>query len=222
MSDKYIKKIYSNRFCSDLEFRKKMWNVLCSDFFQKYISVKDTVVEVGAGYCEFINNIKAHKKIAIDINEDIKKFANNDVEVILSNSTAINIPNNVADVVFVSNFFEHITKEDIKKTLNEINRILKDGGKLLILQPNIRFCYKDYWMFFDHITPLDDRSLIEVCKILGFKVKEKITKFLPYTTKSILPKSILLLKLYLKFPILWIFLGKQSFLFLEKITKEEL
>lgn len=222
MSDKYIKKIYSNRFCSDLEFRKKMWNVLCSDFFQKYISVKDTVVEVGAEYCEFINNIKAHKKIAIDINEDIKKFANNDVEVILSNSTAINIPNNVADVVFVSNFFEHITKEDIKKTLNEINRILKDGGKLLILQPNIRFCYKDYWMFFDHITPLDDRSLIEVCKILGFKVKEKITKFLPYTTKSILPKSILLLKLYLKFPILWIFLGKQSFLFLEKITKEEL
>jgi len=83
----------------------------------------------------------------------------------------------------------------------------------MILQPNIRFCFKDYWMFFDHITPLDDRSLSEVLEINGFKVVECRPKFLPYTMKSKLPNSILLLKMYLKFPLIHRIFGKQAFIY---------
>jgi len=69
----------------------------------------------------------------------------------------------------------------------------------MILQPNIRFCFKDYWMFFDHITPLDDRSLSEVLDGNGLKVVECKPRFLPYTTKSKLPKSIFYLNFILSF-----------------------
>jgi len=118
-----------------------------------------TVLEIGAGYCELINNIKAKKKIALDLNPDIKKFAGDDVEVIVASSTDMKeIRSEEIDVVIANNFFEHLSKEDIVRTIREINRVLKRGGKFIILQPNIRFCFKDYWMFFDHITPLDDRS----------------------------------------------------------------
>lgn len=86
----------------------------------------------------------------------------------------------------------------------------------LVLQPNIRYCYKDYWMFFDHITPLDDRSLTEVLEINGFNVIECKPKFLPYTTKSNLPKSIILLKIYLRFPIIQQIVGKQAFIYAVK------
>jgi len=217
MSDLY-QKMYRRRFGKDVEFRQKMYQVLCADFFQKYIPEDATVLEIGAGYCEFINNIRAKKKIALDLNPDIKKFAGDDVEAVIASSTDMKLMKNESiDVVFANNFFEHLSKEDIVKTIREVNRVLKRGGKFIILQPNIRFCFKDYWMFFDHITPLDDRSLSEILEINGFKVVECKPKFLPYTTKSKLPKSIFLLKLYLRFPPMQRIFGKQTFIYAIKV-----
>jgi ubiquinone/menaquinone biosynthesis C-methylase UbiE len=212
-----VNKIYERRFGKDAVFRQKMYSVLCSKFFQKYISKNATVLDVAAGYCEFINNIQAKHKIALDINPDIRKFADKSVKIILAPSTDMSkIYSNTIDNVFISNFFEHITKEDIIKTLNEIHRVLKKGGKLMILQPNIRYSYNDYWMFFDHITPLDDRSLCEVLELTNFKIVESRPKFLPYSTKSKLPKSIILLRIYLKLPILQRIMGKQAFVVAQK------
>ena len=153
MGDLY-QEMYRRRFGKDIEFRQKI-QVLCTDFFQKYIPEDATVLEIGAGYCELINNIKAKRKIALDLNPDIKKFAGDDVEVIIASSTDMKeIRSEEIDVVIANNFFEHLSKEDIVRTIREINRVLKRGGKFIILQPNIRFCFKDYWMFFDHITLL--------------------------------------------------------------------
>lgn len=213
-----LEKIYQRRFAQDTDFRKKMWRILCHDFFQKYISENAVVLEIAAGYCEFINAIKAQRKIALDLNPDVAKFANKDVEVIISPSTTMSIvKDEFCDVIFASNFFEHLSKADIKQTIKEAYRVLKKKGKFLILQPNIRFCYKDYWIFFDHITPLDDLSLTEVLEINGFRVIESRSKFLPYTTKSKLPKALFLIKLYLKIPILQYILGKQAFICAQKI-----
>ena len=90
----------------------------------------------------------------------------------------------------------------------------------MILQLNIRFCFKDYWMFFDHITPLDDRSLSEVLEVNRLKVVECKPRFLPYTTKSKLPKSIFLLRLYLKFPLAHRLFGKQAFIYARKVMEK--
>ena len=76
---------------------------------------------------------------------------------------------------------------------------------------------KDYWMFFDHVSPLDDRSLVEVLEITGFVIKECIPRFLPYTMKSRLPKSLIFLKIYLMLPVLWKIFGQQTFLMAEKV-----
>lgn len=212
-----VNRIYQRRFSQDIEFRKKMWQVLCNDFFQSYIPNDAVVLEIGAGYCEFINNIKAKRKLALDLNPDMKEFANNDIEVFLSGSTNMSqIKDNSCDIAFTSNFFEHLSKQDIVKTIKEAHRVLKLGGEILILQPNIRFCYKDYWNFFDHVTALDDRSLVEALEINGFKVIKCLPKFLPYSTKSKLPKNIFLIKLYLKLPFLQYIFGKQTFIVARK------
>ena len=205
--------MYQRRFSADIEFRKKMWSVLCKDFFQKYIPKEAVILEVAAGYCEFINNIVGKRKIALDLNPDVKKFASGDVEVVLADSiNMLKVTDSSCDVVFISNFFEHLNKEDIVKTIKEVHRVLRINGKLLILQPNIRFCYKEYWNFFDHISALDDKSLSEVLELNGLKVIECKPKFLPYTTKSRFPKAIFLIKLYLRVPILQNMLGKQAFI----------
>ena len=171
----------------------------------------------GGGYCEFINNIKAAKRIVLDLNTDVEKFAGHDVQVLVSSSTNIkSIADASCDIAFASNFFEHLTKQDIIDTVKEICRILKEKGNFLVLQPNIRFCYKDYWNFFDHITPLDDKSLREVLETNGFNIVELKAKFLPYSTKSKLPKNIFLIKLYLKMAFLHHIFGKQAFLVAQK------
>ena len=212
-----LDKMYQRRFGADIEFRKGLWSVLCKDFFQKYIPKEAVILEVAAGYCEFINNIVGKRRIALDLNPDVKKFASGDVEVVLADSiNMLKVADNSCDVVFISNFLEHLKKEDIVKTVKEVHRVLRIDGKLLILQPNIRFCYKEYWNFFDHISALDDKSLSEVLELNGFKVIECKSKFLPYTTKSRFPKAIFLIKLYLRIPILHNILGKQAFICAQK------
>ena len=209
-----LKTIYQNRFEEDLSFRKQMWKVLCSDFFQKYIPDHATVLELGCGYCEFINHIKAAKKFGVDLNPDSRKYASPEVTVIEAKSADLSkaFNNESVDVVFMSNFLEHLERKEITQTLAEAHRCLKKGGVLLILQPNIRYLVHEYWRFIDHITPIDDRAICELLLSLQFSSVGSLSRFLPYTTKGRLPKSTLLLKLYLKLPFLFRIFGKQAFI----------
>lgn len=208
-------KLYRERF--DLEEvvkKNRLWKTLCNDFFQRFIPEDSIVLDIGAGYCEFINNIRARKKYAVDSNEEVKSFANPDVEVFCCPATKLNfLQDNSVDIVFMSNFLEHLkNKDEVLEVLLEVHRICKPGGAILILQPNIRYIYKQYWDFFDHHTPLSDRSVAEVLKTLGFNIDKIYPKFLPFTTKSRLPKSPLLARLYLKVPLVWPIMGKQAFI----------
>jgi SAM-dependent methyltransferase len=208
-----VQSLYERRFGEMLAFRRRMWRVLCREFFQRHVSSDATVVEIGAGYCEFINHIEAGRKYAVDLNPDTHRHAGPDVTVLTTSTAAMaTVADATADVAFASNFLEHLTREQILATLREVRRILKPRGRFLILQPNIRYCKEDYWQFFDHITPLCDRSLTEALEMSGFDVPYVLRRFLPFTTQGRLPNSITLLKIYLKLRPAWWFFGQQSFL----------
>ena len=127
-----LSKLYKKRFDDAERIQKNnIWKILCSDFFQKYISKDDVVVDIGAGYCDFINNIKCAEKYAVDMNEEVSKYAASDVRVIKKNATAgISVlGDNSADVVFMSNVLEHFhTKEEIIEILAGCFRILRPRG----------------------------------------------------------------------------------------------
>jgi len=210
-------RIYARRFNPDLKFRNEMWKILCRDFFQKYIDPESRILEIGAGYCEFINQIHAAEKIALELNPDVRSYAAADVRIIQERSSRMNaVGDHSVEVVFASNFFEHLSREEILATFREVYRVLVPGGKFMVLQPNIRFCGKDYWMFFDHLTPIDDRAFVEALEICSFEMQELITRFLPFTTKSRLPRSPFLLRLYLRLRMVWPLFGQQSFILSRK------
>jgi SAM-dependent methyltransferase len=210
-----IDQIYQQRF-GDIKTRQLLWSILTEDFFQKYVNEDDVVLDLPCGYAEFINKIKCKKKYAADINKDCIKYVGKDVKFLLNSSTKLSLGPRSIDKIFVSNFFEHLNNTDIIKTAAEFKRILKPGGQILILQPNIRFATKNYWMFFDHINAIDDRALEELFVTMGFSLKKRILKFLPFTTHSRYPIKTRLVKLYIKLPFLWKIIGKQSFLIFEK------
>lgn len=199
-----VESYYKVRF-KDNEFlkRNQLWKTLCSFFFQKYILKTDTVLDIGAGLCEFLNNINCYKKIAIDINPSTKRSANKDIEVLQIN--ALKIPSKFygrIEVIFMSNFLEHLhSKEEIIQLLSICHKLLKKEGKLLLVQPNINLVKESYWDFIDHVIPLNTNSIKESLEIAGFKIEKFVEKFLPYTTKSqLLPINDTLIRLYLKIP----------------------
>jgi SAM-dependent methyltransferase len=207
--------LYRTRFSAEDRTKKyALWKVLCEQFLQRYVRPTDSVVDLGAGYGEFINHIRCAKKYAVDLNEDTADALNSDV-VFLKRSTVelSGIAAGSVDVVFASNLFEHLgSKEELLTTLREVRRILRSGGKLLILQPNIRYAYREYWDFFDHHLPLSHESMAEALELTGFTVAECRPRFLPYTTKSKVPQSPLLLRIYLRVPPLQWLLGGQMFI----------
>lgn len=207
-----LRALYHNRFSGEAEQRSDIWEVLCRDFFQKWVPTDSVVLDVAAGHCEFINNIRAGRKIAVDLNPDVEMRAAAGVETHVCRSDDMAVLGDASvDRVFISNFFEHVPREVILSTLSEVRRVLKPSGRLLILQPNVRYCAKDYWMFFDHITPVDDRALVEALAHTGYSVEKILPRFLPYTTKSRIPSGPALVKVYLRFPLAWRFMGAQAF-----------
>ena len=211
--------LYQGRFSEkEVKDKSRIWEVLCKHFFQVYVSPNDTVLDLGAGYCDFINNIQCREKLAVDLNDDTPLLAHSNVTVQQASSTNLSfLADESVDVVFTSNFLEHLrTKEEALQTFNEVHRVLKKGGLFLILQPNIRHVGFEYWDFFDHHIALTDKSLIEGLLIKEFKINRVISKFLPFTTKSKIPQHPFLVWLYLKIPLVWRVMGKQSFLVAEK------
>jgi SAM-dependent methyltransferase len=208
-------KLYRHRFDpADLPNKARIWSVLCRRFFSRFVQPTDTVVDVGAGYCEFINHIHAGRRIAVDLNPDVRNFAAAGIEVINEPCTALaSLAGDSVDVVFMSNFLEHLPdKATVLATLAEARRLLRPGGRLLILQPNIRYLPGAYWDFFDHHTALTDRSLCEALELLDMRIEVVIPRFLPYSTKSRLPQAPIFVSLYLSVPIVWRWMGKQAFI----------
>jgi SAM-dependent methyltransferase len=211
--------VYEHRFAEDVrQARNRLWKTLCEGWMQRYVASDATVLDLAAGQCEFINHIHAAHKIAVDLNEDVRQFANPDVKVVIAWSHDLqSVADASVDVVFVSNFFEHLpTKQAFLDTLREIRRVLRVGGKVLILQPNIRFLNGEYWDFIDHYLPLTDRTLVEALELVKFHVDEVKPRFLPYTTNSRFPQLPILVRLYLMFPLAHRLLGKQAWVVASK------
>ena len=200
---KTVKDYYNNRFKDQELDRKNMtWNTLCRYSFQNHVSKKDTVMDIGAGYCEFINNIRCYKKIAVDINPETKKFAKKDVTVLNHKLDILEEKfTQKIDVIFFSNFFEHLnTKEEIIRYIEASYNMLKHGGRVIILQPNIDLAKEKYWNFIDHKQPLTVPALVEALEINNFKIGKATRKFLPFTTKNSYPIYPWMIYLYLKLP----------------------
>ncbi len=210
-----LARLYQERFSSaELESKRRLWEALYRGFFRRYVKAQDTVLDLAAGSCEFINACHAATKIAVDLNPDTHRYAR-DARVVLARSDRMGeVADSTVDVVFTSNFFEHLPdKRALLDTLTECRRVLRPGGKILVLMPNLRFVGERYWDYFDHHLPLTDRSLSEGLNMAGFAVDRVIPRFVPYTVKdSPVKVRRWLVRLYLKMPFAWRFLGGQMFI----------
>jgi ubiquinone/menaquinone biosynthesis C-methylase UbiE len=207
-----VAKLYRHRFSADEQAAKdRIWRVLVEHFFQRYVPPDATVLDLACGYGEFIRFVRAKRKLAVDINADSASRLHDPIEFHLGPATRLDfLADGSIDFCFTSNFFEHLpSKSAINDVLGEVYRVLRPGGRFMALQPNIRYAYAEYWDFYDHHTPLSHLSAAEAFALAGFEVVELIDRFLPFSTKSALPKHPALVRAYLACPWAWRILGKQ-------------
>lgn len=214
-----LQKEYSMRFGDQKLYRDRVWITLIECFFQNFVKSDSTVLDLGSGWGEFINNIQARKKYAMDLNPDGKKYLKDDILFLKQNcSHDWGLELNSLDVVFTSNFFEHLlTKNDLAETITQTFQHLKPGGKLICLSPNIKFLPGEYWDFWDHHVALTEESLAELLKLKGFSIELKLKRFLPYTMSGKREMPMIFVKMYLKFPLFWKLLGKQFLIVATKL-----
>jgi SAM-dependent methyltransferase len=206
-----LEQIYRKRFGEFREYRQRVWKTLVDRFFFRYVPPDATVLDLGCGRGEFINNITCRKKFAMDVNADAREFLNPDV-VFLQQDGAHrwDVDDASLDLVFTSNFFEHVpSKQVLSQIIAEARRCIRPGGRLLAIGPNIRFVGNAYWDFVDHHVPLTDSSLGELFEVHGFHIERSVDRFLPYTMVRRRPVPNSFITLYLAFRPVWKILGKQ-------------
>ena len=206
-----LQKLYAKRFVGRSDYRDQVWRVLVDDYFAQRIPAHASVLDLGCGHCEFINHVRSGKRFGMDLNPDSVKLAAPSVQILVQNcSQSWALPDNSLDVVFTSNFFEHLsTKRDLRDTLGQAWRCLRPGGRIIALGPNIRYLAGEYWDFYDHYLPLTELSLGEVMAEVGFTVEEQIARFLPYTMSQGGQRPVWMLRLYLRLRFAWPLFGKQ-------------
>jgi predicted RNA methylase len=78
-----LSRLYRNRFdAKELAEKQILWSALCQCMFQQYVPESGTVLDLGAGNCEFSNVIRARRRVAVDLNPETKHFADPGVEVL--------------------------------------------------------------------------------------------------------------------------------------------
>lgn len=197
-----VEKYFESRFKFDKD-RVKVWKAI-SEYLQRYIQRDNSsVLDIGCGYGDFINLIQAHRKYAIDLNPSSVEFIDTINVSFYPQSVLDPFPfeDNSLDIVFASNLFEHFDDQQLSVLIGNIKKKLVSNGKLILIQPNIRYAYKEYWDDYTHKKAFSDVSLVDFLEGEGFRVVDVKKKFIPFSLKSRLPKSYWLTKCYLSFPL---------------------
>jgi ubiquinone/menaquinone biosynthesis C-methylase UbiE len=198
--DDYSGDYFRSRFTVDTR-RDAIWQEIVRYLAHPYIPPEAKVLDVGAGYCSFINQVQAAERYALDLFPQIGDYAAPGVKTFVGSCTHLHMfGDGQLDVVFSSNVLEHLTRLDTDSTLREILRVLKPGGHYIIIQPNFRYCYRAYFDDYTHLQIFTDIGLGDWLTARGFEIARVIPRFLPFSFKSRLPKAPWLARLYLQLP----------------------
>ena len=205
---------YATRFRPDPR-RARLWDHL-TRYLARYVPPAGTVLELGAGYCYFINQIQGTRRIAVDLGDHVSAHAAPGVEAVNADARAYlaSLPDGSVDFVFASNFLEHFDWPDLDAMGRHVLRVLRPGGRIGLVQPNFRLAPGRYFDDYTHRAIFTDVSLTDWLESLGFRVIECVPRFLPLTVKSRMGGMTFLVPFYLRSP--WRPMAGQMFVLAER------
>jgi SAM-dependent methyltransferase len=182
--------------------RETVWKALWRYHFRHIVPADGCVLDLGCGYGDFINQVEAKRRIALDSWEGFPAHLRPGIEPIVASVTDLGaIAENSVDFAFASNLFEHLTQADFAAALAALRPRLSARGSLALLQPNWRYAALEYFDDYTHVSIWSHVSLADFLAANGWEVIEVRPRFLPLTVKSRLPVWPPLIGAYLKSPV---------------------
>lgn len=206
-----LESLYDLRLSPHEYYREAVWRILIANLFSEYLAPEMAILDLGCGFGEFINQIAAKQRYAMDLNPATVNALDESVTLFAQDcASPWPLADCSLDVVFSSNFFEHLPDKDAcLRTWREALRCLRPGGRLVAMGPNIAAVPSRYWDFFDHSVPLSARSISEGLTLAGFEIERLNPRVLPYTMSDGVRYPLWLLRAYLAAPVVWPLVGKQ-------------
>ncbi len=166
--------------------RAVVWRAI-ADHLAPWVPAGASVVEIGAGYCAWINAVDAVRRVAVDIWSDLPRHAAHGVEPVvldLADRRLRVLGDAQFDVALASNVLEHFDPDAASAIVTDVAALLRPGGRFLVIQPNFRFAYRRYFDDFTHRSVFTDVSLAALLRTHGFVIEEARPRFLPYSMQD--------------------------------------
>jgi cyclopropane fatty-acyl-phospholipid synthase-like methyltransferase len=175
-----------------------------ADYLAAYVPVDGTVLEIGAGYADWINQTRAARKYAVDLWPGLPQHVSYDVQSIVHDlSTGLPAFDTVSfDVVMASNVLEHFEADIVARLVTEVYTCLRPNGRFIVIQPNFRYAYRHYFDDYTHRSIFTDVSLPNLMRSHGFRIEKLQARFMPYSMRgSSLPIRTWMVRAYLHLPV---------------------
>src|SRR5687767_8227206 len=109
--------------------RRIVWRVL-NEYLSPWIPAAGSVLEVGAGYCHWINGVRAARRVAVDLWPDLPRHTAPGVEprVLDAGSELRSLGAEQFTTVLASNVLEHFEPDAAARVVDDVYSVLAPGG----------------------------------------------------------------------------------------------
>ncbi len=144
------------------------------------------MIEIGAGHCGWINAVRAADRLAVDLWEELPRYAAAGVQTrMIDAATELRtLGDSSFDVALASNLLEHFEPDISAGIVADVREVLKPGGRFIIIQPNFRYAFRSYFDDYTHRSVFTDVSLPNLLRAHGFAIERVQPKFLPYSMRD--------------------------------------
>lgn len=165
--------------------RRVVWGVL-NEYLAPWIPADGRVLEIGAGHCEWINGVRAARRVAVDLWPELPKYAAPGVDArVLDAATQLrSLGAEDFTTVLASNVLEHFDPDTAARVIEDIAGLLVPGGRFIIVQPNFRYAYRRYFDDYTHRSVFTDVSLPALLRSKGLGIERCVPRFLPYSMQG--------------------------------------
>jgi SAM-dependent methyltransferase len=165
--------------------RTGVWRVI-AEYLAPWIPHGAHVLEIGAGYCDWINHVRADRRVAVDTWHELPAWAGRGVEaaVLDAASGLTTLGRARFDTVLASNVLEHFAPDVAASVVADVFGLLKPGGRFILIQPNFRYAYREYFDDYTHRAVFSDVSLPALLRAQGLDIEVVHPRFLPYTMQN--------------------------------------
>jgi SAM-dependent methyltransferase len=182
--------------------RAVVWTVI-SEYLAPLIAPTAHVLEIGAGYCYWINSVRAARRVAVDLWEKLPEHAAAGVEPVrhdLSEGLAA-LGDQTFDAILASNVLEHFELPAVARLVRDVFQRLNPGGHLIVIQPNYFHSYRHYFDDYTHRSIFSHVSLPALLREYEFLIERVEPRFMPYSLRgSRWPIRPWLIRWYLRLP----------------------